>query len=662
MASSDHYPLLFSDIEIGNIEFKNRLVHAAITTRFTEAGQVTEDLINYYTSRAIGGCGAVILEPSNMHARQLDKRKLDIFGGRNQEGLKRLVAGIENEGCHILAQVQDSGRGVRELGRNDFAFGASALPDDLSWTVPRAMSYDQIQLFIEQVAESCRLVQEAGFSGVEISAGHGHLFHQFMSAWSNKREDEYGGDVAGRTRLVKELIAAIRSSVIGDFVIGIKLPSYDGLENSIDLAAANDIASEIAATNELDYWTFCRGSHSKSLFEHLPDAFGERTPYIPEIQALRNNAPEIPTAALGYITDPNEAERLLSDGTAELIMLGRPLITDPAWGNKASEGREAQIRYCVSCNTCWKTVINDGRIACDNNPRVGKKHEADWLPQKVTNAKHVVVIGAGIAGMEVAWVASARGHKVTVIGSGDEVGGKTRLHAELPGGENLSSIYDYQLLTAQRFNISMQLGKKADINLIQSYEPDVVVLATGSTMTWPSFLPEEYQGEGFFPDIRELSQQFVQRKQNKLEGRMVIFDMDHTEMTYAAAEYFADVYDQLLVVTPRERIASDISLMGRQQVYQRFADKNVEIITSSMPSPDSEFEQAAVTLENVFNRQTTDISDIAMFTYATPRRPNDELLEPLTKLGIEVEVVGDCFAPRSVLTATREGHAVGLSL
>ena len=102
--------------------------------------------------------------------------------------------------------------------------------------------------------------------------------------------------------------------------------------------------------------------------------------------------------------------------------------------------------------------------------------------------------------------------------------------------------------------------------------------------------------------------------------------------------------------------------MGRQQVYQRFADKNVQIITSSMPSPDSEFEQAAVKLENVFNRQTTDICDVAMFTYATPRRPNDELLEPLTKLGIQVEVVGDCFAPRSVLTATREGHAVGLSL
>jgi 2,4-dienoyl-CoA reductase-like NADH-dependent reductase (Old Yellow Enzyme family)/thioredoxin reductase len=661
MEEEQKYPNLFSPIEIGSVRLKNRLVHAAITTSFTTDGTISDALVNYCASRARGGAAAIILEPTNMHAGQTDPRRPNVFCGSNQDSLKRLVDVVEQEDCRLLAQIQDSGRGRREMGRNDAAIGASALPDDLSWSVPHALATGEIRQLVEEFAISCGLLRDVGFAGVEISAGHGHLFHQFLSSWSNHRDDEYGGDIAGRTRFTRDLIAAIRSEAGTEFAIGIKLPGADGVPGSIDSDEAQRIATAIATAGNVDYWTFCWGTHSDTLFEHLPDAHGERAPYSRDIAALRQVAPTIPTGALGYIIDPNEAERLLNEGSADLVMLGRALITDPAWGKKAMEGREADIRYCVSCNTCWRTIIEAGRIECDNNPRVGQIDEADWWPAPARQRKRIVIVGAGIAGMEAAWVAGARSHVVTVLGKGDEVGGKTRLHAGLPGGENLSSIYDYQLLAAKRANITLELGVPADVAAIVSYDPDIVVMATGSSMSWPAFLPDELRADGLFPDLRQLVADFADRARRE-QGRIVIFDKDHTEMTYAAAEFLADIFDEVVLITPRERIAADVSLINRQGIYRRLFEKRVRIITSSEPCSDSALEEGRLVFANIFNQDRNEIDNVAALTFATPRVPNDQLLSPLQAAGLDVRVIGDCFAPRSVLVATREGHALGNAL
>jgi 2,4-dienoyl-CoA reductase-like NADH-dependent reductase (Old Yellow Enzyme family) len=658
MEKEQKYPTLFSPIEIGGVQLRNRLVHAAITTCLTTDGTISDALLNYCANRARGGAAAIILEPTNMHAGQTDPRRPDVFNGRNQDSLRRLVQAVEREDCRLIAQIQDSGRGRREQGRNDAAIGASPLPDDLSWTVPYTLTAAEIRQLVEEFSLSCRLLRDAGFSGVEISAGHGHLFHQFFSSWSNQREDEFGGDIAGRTQFTRDLISAVRSEAGAKFLIGIKLPGADGIDGSIDAEEAQIIAAAVAASGELDYWTFCWGAHSDSLFEHLPDAHGERAPYSREIATLRQAAPAIPTGALGYITDPNEAERLLNEGTADLVMLGRPLITDPAWGKKAQAGREAEIRYCVSCNTCWRTIIEAGKIECDNNPRVAMVDEADWWPAPAKERKKIVVVGAGIAGMEAAWVAGARGHDVTVLGRSGEVGGKTRVHAGLPGGENLSSIYDYQYLAAIRGNVALELDIQADLAAIRDYDPDVVVLATGSTMSWPAFLPADLRDDGFFPDLRQLISDFAHRSQREA-GRIAIYDKDHTEMTYAAAEFFADVFDEVVLITPRERIASDVSLINRQGIYRRLYEKRIRIFTSSEICGESALEEGRLLLENIYNKDRTEIEGVAAVTYATPRVPNDELLIPLREAGLDVRAIGDCRAPRSVLAATREGHSLG---
>ncbi len=645
-------------MELAGRTLRNRVAHASILTRFVRDGRATDELVNYHASRARGGAAMIVTEPLAMISTNRDAGRLRAYDDHGHSSLVRLAEAVESQDCRLLGQVQDPGRGRHEVGRNDAAVGASALPDDLSWTVPHVLRAAEIRQLIEEWAVACRRLKQAGWSGVELSAGHGHLFHQFLSPWSNIREDAYGGDLDGRTRFVRELIDAIRAECGQDFIIGAKLPGDDGVTGSIDLDEARRIAGRLGTHGGLDYWTFVWGAHANSLWTHLPTAHGPRAPYLDSIRELRSAAPEIATGAIGYITDPNEAERALETGTADLVFLGRPLITDPAWPDKAHHGRESEIRYCVSCNTCWRSIIDGSRLECDNNPRVATPDEVAWRPTRVARSRRIVIVGSGIAGLEAAWIAAARGHDVTVLGSGEEVGGKTRLHATLPGGENLSSIYDYQYLAGKRHGVRFELGMVASLSDVSALRPDTVLLATGATMRPPSFLPADYLDEGLLPDLRELIQSMAGRSRRE-SGRIMLLDRDHTEMTYAAALRLAGLFEQVTLVTPRERIASDCSLVNRQEIYQRLHDRHIEIITCHEPRNANGLEEGKLELVNVYNDDIREIDELAAISYATARVPNDALREPLEELGVDVHTVGDCHAPRSVLAATRQGYQLG---
>ena len=512
MMTNPFYPSLFSPIQLGGHTLRNRIIHASIVTQYVANHAPTEKLLNYYRSRAAGGAAAIITEPIAMTAHNRLPSRLRAWDDGGLDQLKLAADIVNGEGALLMGQVQDSGRGRHSVGRNDGAVGASALPDDLSWTVPAALSVAEIEDMIIDWAKGCARLQSAGFAGVEISAGHGHLFHQFLSPWSNRRQDHYGGDLEGRGRFLSSLITAIRAECGYPFIIGLKLPADDGVAGGIDLGLATDIAALLAnQASEFDSWTWVWGAHARSLYKHLPDAHGERHPYLKHIAELRKVAPDMPTGAIGYITDPNECETALTDGTADVVFLGRPLITDAAFPNKCEQGREADIRYCVSCNTCWRSIIDGSGLECDNNPRVGSADEHDWQPVAVEAPKHVVVVGTGVAALEAAHTAARRGHRVTVAGDHSRIGGKTALHAALPGGENLSSVYDYQYLMAQRYGVEFALGRRASAEDVLSLGPDQVILATGSRSGQPQWLSDEWAESGLIPSVREMAADLLER-------------------------------------------------------------------------------------------------------------------------------------------------------
>ena len=655
------YPLLLKPMTLAGRTVRNRVVHASMSTRFSQNQEVHPRMARYHANRAAGGAGMIVTEPLNVLPWQQRSHRPALFKPNSRDDLARWAESVESRDCRLLGQFQDSGRGHREAGRSSQAWAPSALPDDLSWTMPREMPIGRIHEAIEQFGKAARRLEDAGFSGVELSAGHGHLFHQFLSPAANKRDDEYGGDLEGRTRFLIELIQIISSICSSKFIIGLKLPGDDGIRRGIDNAESGRITARLAEAGGFHYLVYCDGSHSNTLETHVPDMSYPRAPYVDAHAEIAAQAPGVPLMALGLITDPAEAEGILAAGKAQLVALGRPLVTDAAWVNKAAEGRQSEIRYCVSCNTCWAAIVERRPIACDNNPRLAKADEVDYWPQQAKRKRRVVVVGAGPAGLEAGWVAAARGHQVTVFGASERPGGKAWLHAQLPGGENVSSVYDYQEMAAAKAGAELQLGFSASLEDVLHCEPEVVVLAAGASMLWPDSWPQDWRD--FVFDIREVSREMLERPDEIIDGTAVLWDQDHTLATYASAELLAQRFARLVIVTPRERLASDVGLVTRQGIYRRlYAMPNVEVVLLSDIHPDSALDEGRVSCKNVLNNSCVAIGDLALLTWSGSRAPNDQLAAPLRAKGLEVRCVGDCDMPRTLLTATADGHALGREL
>lgn len=658
------FPHLQSPLKLGAHTARNRLAHASMTTRRHDRGRITDWMIRYFANRAEGGAAIVVTEPLAMIQSQDHWIRVQARDPANADGFRRWADAIAAHDSLLLAQIQHPGRSRHAIGRAVDAIGPSALPDDVSGTVPHALTADEIEGMIADYAESARKLQSYGFAGVEISGGHGHLFHQFLSPHSNRREDAYGGDWDGRTRLVREMIDAIRATCGSGFIIGGKLPGDDGLAGSIGPDEAAIIVGKLIGDGGLDYVCFAQGIHAHTLEMHAPDRFGPPMPYRELFARLRPACKGVPLMALGRITDPAEGEGLIAAGEVELVAAARALVADPAWLNKAAAGRSGEIRYCLSCNTCWGYAnLFQRPLSCVNNPNVADEREVDYWPKPLPEParKSVVVVGAGIAGMEAAWVAAARGHEVTVLSRGTETGGKARLRAVLPGGETLSSIYDYQSTAANRAGVTLRLGEEATTEKIMALRPDHVVLACGGRMVRPNWLPPEMFEAGLVSDLEQTVSEIL-RLSARQSGTAVIFDTDQGEGVYAAAQHLAGLFDRTVVITPTDSIATELWLLARQGILRRFSNAGIEVIPLSEPVWSNALDDGELEYRQIYTGRTGRIENLALLTFATPRVPQDCLAAPLKRAGIAVTRVGNCHSPQDLMFATEGGHRAGLQI
>ncbi|MFO1350011.1 MAG: FAD-dependent oxidoreductase [Gammaproteobacteria bacterium] len=645
---------LFSPLRVGGLTLKNRIVHLATLTQYADHHRVTPTLIDYHKARAEGGAAMSIVEGLAVHPSSVPLRSvITAFDPASADGLKRLAAAGEERGCRMLGQLWHVGR-QQLWSPIDAPVGVSDQPDPLSWTVPLKADAALIRTLIAAFVDCAKRLQDCGFSGVELHGAHGYLLTQFMSPWSNTRDDDYGGDLARRLRVVRDIIHGIRQNCGAGFVVGLKLPAQEGVAGGIDLAEAIRITAHLVAQAQPDYFAYSQGNFSQSLEDHNPNMFYHPGHFLQLHKALRPHAQGVPVMAVGRVTDAGHGERILAEGSADLIGLCRALIADPALPIKAQSGRLSEVRPCIFCNLCWGEIHAGKPLLCIHNPKLPAADEADWRPPRSAKSAPVVVVGAGPAGLEAAWNAAARGHRVMLMGASPQAGGALRLDARLPGRAEVAKVYEYQLRQAERYGVEFVSNRAATIDDIIAHDPRLVVLATGGEPRPPAGLTAESPVFSWRDKVRELVEDDRRRA-----GTAVLFDMDHSDATYAFADLLALRYQRLALLTPRVQLARAAPYTNAIGIYRRLYAADALSLTAVRPV---RYDASGVTYANVFNGKEGVIDDVALFAYSTPRRARDTLYQPLVARGFDVRLIGDARSPRTLFSAVHEGFAAAHSL
>ncbi|MFM7625228.1 MAG: FAD-dependent oxidoreductase, partial [Gammaproteobacteria bacterium] len=574
---------LLEPITLGGLQLRNRIAHAAVTTRYADAGRVTPRLIAYHAARARGGAALIVTEPMNLLPSQGAPHKVRAYDPANFAGLEAWAAAVRAEGSQLVAQLQDPGRGRLLIGTEVEAIAPSTIADDLSGVLPRALATGEVEQLVRGFAAASRRLRDLGFAGVEISAGHGHLIHQFLAVRSNRRGDLYGGDIEGRARFLTELCLALRAACGEGFVIGVKLPGEDAMPDGIDLDTAAAITRCVHATGVVDYLTWCWGGHSRSLHLHLP-AFEGQAPYAAKIAALAKHAPGIQVAALGLIRTPAEAERVLQQGLADFVQIGRPFIADAEWGRHAereldgaSEAgariHDAARRPCIACNHCWGRISRGEPLGCTVNPALAEGREADRTRPAASSVptsveRRVIVVGAGPAGVAAACAAAEHGASVTLFGAGERPLRRLREAAALPGSAALAELGDHLEARVARAGVVYRSGVTARAADILALQPHEVVLACGA---------EPGLRERWRDHLREP----LRSPRDGVDAALTIIDETDTAAAPMLAVHAAALGHRVALVTTAAGLAAREPLVERQRWAGRCTAVGVEVRNAS---------------------------------------------------------------------------------
>lgn len=640
------FPHLFSPVQIRARELRNRIALPATLTNFGSAHRVTERWIDFLAARARGGAGLIVSEIIAVDPEALAQGAIVTgYDEVNNEGFRRAADAVAKAGACLVGQLWHPGR--QQLWHPTRSpMGVSDQPDPLSWTVPHVMSTSDIERLVDAFASVAARLERCGFAGVELHGAHGYLITQFLSPWSNSRDDWYGGSLEGRVRFVETITAQIRDRCASGFIVGLKMPADEGVDGGIDADEAERITRHFAANATFDYLAYGQGNFSLSLENHVPDMHFPQAPFIDLHRRMRNAAGGIPVMALGRIGTPELAEKVVAEGFADIVGMSRALISDADLAVKAREERIAEIRPCIFDNWCWGEVHAGKPLAEFHNPHLGAPDESGWQPAAAASPRKIAVVGSGPAGLEAAWVAAARGHRVTLFGASEQVGGKLALDARLPGRAEVARVPDWQRGLCVRYGVELRLGEPASAESIARLGADVVVLASGSEMRPPEIDCDACTSLS----VRE----YANNPPTSRGGTAVLYDHDHTAMTYAAAEALAAAYQRLVLITPRTGIAQAVNYCSALGIHRRLHALEVEIVTAARPIA---FKNGQVRYENVFSKRISDVADVEILVFATPRRVNDALASALDN--VELHLIGDCMAPRNLMVAIHEGHAIG---
>lgn len=494
----NNYQHIFSPLTVRNMTLKNRIVMMPMGTNYGEQnGEMSFLHINYYEQRAKGGVGLIIMENASVDS-PLGSNGTTQLRIDHDSYIPRLFKCCENlhkYGACVAVQINHAGASAISARTNMQPVSASDIPSKEGGEIPRPLEKEEILHIVRKYGEAAKRAQTAGFDAVEIHAGHSYLISQFLSPLTNKRTDEFGGSMENRTRFCRMVIDEVRRQVGPSFPILLRLSADELMEGGNTLE--DTLAYLEYLQDEVDIFNVSCGLNGSIQYQIDANYFedGWRA-YM--AKAVREKFHK-PCIAMGNIRDPKVAEKILSDGDADLIGMGRGLIADPEWVNKVAEGREEDIRKCISCNIgCAGNRIGFNRpIRCTVNPSV---LEGDsYKERKVTKNCNVVVVGGGTAGMEAACTAAETGCNTFLLEKEERLGGLAAEISKIPAKKRLADFPAYLSHRASHLdNLYILTGTEGTEDVIRKFHPDIIVTAAGSAPLQPPIpsLREQIDQEG----------------------------------------------------------------------------------------------------------------------------------------------------------------------
>jgi mycofactocin system FadH/OYE family oxidoreductase 2 len=646
------FKFLFTPIQLGKIRVPNRIVSTAHATAYARDGIPTERLIAYHEARAKGGVGLIVTGATVVHPTSPydEYNLLCNVDDRIIPAYQQMARAVQKYGGRIMAQLSHMGRSGETDDSRYPLYGPSPIADEIRREPPAAMDVKLIGEIIEAYGKAAARAREGGLDGVEIHGGHSSLAAQFMSPYANQRTDAYGGSREKRLEFVMQVIRAIRKNVGEDFTVGLRLSGDEFVDGGLTLDVVKENARDFAATGMLDFIDVTAGTDSNmhSYYIHYSPMFvplGNLT----HLSAAIREVVSLPVITVGRINDPVLAEKILADGLADMVGMTRAALCDPDFPRKAREGRLDDIRHCIACNQgCFKRIFKAQPITCIQNPAAGKERELGPL-QKATAMRKVVVVGGGPAGLEAARIAAERGHQVILLEKDAFLGGQIRLASQAPGRQEFGEVILYLSRQVEKAGVDIRLSMEGNVEKILGLTPDAVVIAAGA--------------RPMIPDIAGAQSAQGVTAWDILGGkvphgrRFAVIDGDkEDQVAVGTAEYLADLGKAVEIISRCPYIGKDLDILNFVPIYQRLLQKGVKLTPHSGIA---EIKDRHIVLYNVYTAAQELRREVDVVVFAAGRVAEDRLYWDLKGKISDLYRIGDCLAPRSVLSAISEGNRVG---
>jgi len=573
-------------------------------------------------------------------------------------GLARLVQGIKDHGSHVFGQINHRGALLRRAVLNMEPVGPSDWINPNTGDAVRALRVAEIHALQGLFVSAARRLWLAGYDGVEIHAGNGYLFQQFFTERVNQRTDQYGGSLQNRMRMLLETIDRVRQA-LPDLCLVVRLSASEFVEGGYtqDEIIALAQAVEQAGADAIDLSGGSNESPQLSKYCIQPPSFA-RGCLAPVAKPIKE-AVKVPVFVAGRIVTPADAEAVLASGSADFVSVGRALYADPHWALKAFGEVKAPIRECIACNVCFERLTLEKDVSCVQNPMVGTEFEAlefaepQLFAPPQTPRKRVLVLGAGVAGIEAARVARGRGHEVEVWEKAARVGGQIHLAVAAPDKTEVQPVWDYRWSQLMEMKVPVRCGIDADAAKIQAFKPDFVVVATGSV---PKAPPMDTQA--LASDIAVMHAWDVFIAPECIAPGTAVTVIGGGMVGVEVADLLRLKGCDIQVLEMQATAANGMARNNKFELLERIAAAGVRVITQCRIESLSA-RHVTVTIGQAASTQLA-IGQVLIF--ANGPRSNTEVVAALEQVGVPYALVGDCHAPGDFLSAIRDGWMVALGI